>query len=150
MSKHSLSEDEVFEIAAAMYGDGEVLGWLRTVDGTPNSAVYELVGRIEGIVNRVIDNRLATSDFLLDAAKHNAKKDNEYLIEKAAVIADAHAAEQEKIRKIVAVTDDLKKHNGYGGSSCGVCSGHSPEWDGHSRNCKKAYPKRIREILNGD
>lgn len=136
MSKHSLTEDEVFEIAAAMYGDGEDLRWLRTVDGTPNSAVYELVSRIERTINSIIEHRTLLVDS--DMAK------------KVATIADAHAAEQEKIRKIIAATDDLKKQNGYGGSSCGVCSGHSPEWDGHSRNCKKAYPKRIREILNGD
>ena len=42
---------------------------------------------------------------------------------------------------------DLKRGNGYGGSQCGVCGGHSPASDGHSRNCKRAFPDRVRDLL---
>ena len=50
---------------------------------------------------------------------------------------------------IEALLDDLGRGNGltYGGVSCGVCSGHSPSWEPHSRNCLNALPDRIRAAL---
>lgn len=130
----NLSEEETHEIVTAMYQNGDDPGWLTTVDGSPNAASYDLLQRIKELIHMFGDRR---------AVEIAAERDK--VIES---LNDALYAEQEKIRKIIAVTDDLKKHNGYGGSSCGVCSGHSPSWDGHSRNCKKAYPKRVRDILN--
>ena len=135
-ARWNLSKEEINKMLAAIYQNGEDPGWMTTVDGSPNAASYDLLERIKELIHEFGDRRSAET-----------AADRDKLIEH---FGNGLAVEQEKIRKIIAATDDLKKHNGYGGSSCGVCSGHSPEWDGHSRNCKKAYPKRIREILNGD
>ena len=67
----------------------------------------------------------------------------------AAAEAAANAEKREAdLRAAVAeLLADLKRGNGYGGSACGVCSGHSPSWDGHSRNCREALPTRLRALL---
>lgn len=60
---------------------------------------------------------------------------------------DRVKAAEAVIAEIEKVLADLERDNGYGGSACGVCSGHSPSWDGHSRNCPSALPDRIRTAI---
>jgi chromosome segregation ATPase len=60
----------------------------------------------------------------------------------------ALAAERAKVADVRKALADLGGDNGYGGSQCGVCAGHSPSWDGHSRNCKRAFPDRVRAALD--
>lgn len=60
----------------------------------------------------------------------------------------ALAVERAKVADVRKALADLGGDNGYGGSQCGVCGGHSPSWDGHSRNCKRAFPDRVRAALD--
>ncbi|MEV5001966.1 hypothetical protein [Nocardioides sp. LML1-1-1.1] len=68
-SEPTLTEDEVLDVATAIYANNDRAPWLATVDGSANSASWDYAGRAQPVIERIVRDRLAAVEAERDRAR---------------------------------------------------------------------------------